>query len=473
MAETRVESTALVLLGSYRWSRLPALEAALSVGTTVIVPDYELKYFEETAPDVARRLSPLKLSRCPQAAEIAGVARELNLRYGESWRVLGLDDYVSEHAALLGQHSATPCFSPDASAATFQKHKLRAIWNSYCAQSQDAELARVPGYKLAYDTFHPTREEIERSLDDVQDWSGSYILKPDSLDASIEVHCVRGLEHTIGKVVRSLREMGKINEGAASHGVQVRPVLTLEREISRKRELIHGAEFSVEVVSVRGTHHVIGVTEKPLDMETFDSAALIFPAPTFPAGLRSKLDRVLPDLLGRLDVNYSISHWEFIVTEDDQLALVEGQLRPAGDLITTLVDLACGRSLYENLFRAFLADSGEMTAMVPQKTAVLLFLVPGRPLQEITKISVPSEESAAEGVTLLVNEAALKKTRGWNGRLAWYARHATVIAAAEDPGVAYEWAVSQARSVVLEGLDEEGAPASTFLRPHPAATMDG
>jgi hypothetical protein len=101
-------------------------------------------------------------------------------------------------------------------------------------------------------------------------------------------------------------------------------------------------------------------------------------------------------MLSTLKVNCAISHWEFIVTSDDRLALVETQLRPAGDAIPSLIDIATGVCPYRSLFQLSLNHAFVNEALfAPKQAAFVAFLHPeslaaGRELRIQTKAPLPA-----------------------------------------------------------------------------------
>jgi biotin carboxylase len=115
-------------------------------------------------------------------------------------------------------------------------------------------------------------------------------------------------------------------------------------------EYLRGPEFSVETMSVRGTHHVIGVTRKvlgppPLFVET----GHIHPEPPSPE--TTAMTQLVVDTLTATGYQTGPTHTEVILTPAGP-RIVESQARLGGDRIPYLVALSSGVDLIGSIFRA-------------------------------------------------------------------------------------------------------------------------
>lgn len=112
-------------------------------------------------------------------------------------------------------------------------------------------------------------------------------------------------------------------------------------------DFVVGHEFSAECISFKGKHSIIAITKK------FTSGApnfvekghLILSEPFEGANIHQKdlIKEVIFKGLDALEINYGLSHSEFIMTKYNQIILIEIGARMGGDYIgTDLVKLATG-----------------------------------------------------------------------------------------------------------------------------------
>jgi len=115
-------------------------------------------------------------------------------------------------------------------------------------------------------------------------------------------------------------------------------------------EYLRGPEFSVETLTVRGEHHVIGVTRKLLGpLPHFVELGHLFPEPdTTEAREVAALAVALLDTVG---YQCGPAHTEVILTADGP-RIVESQARLGGDKIPDIVRLATGLDLRQEIFAA-------------------------------------------------------------------------------------------------------------------------
>jgi biotin carboxylase len=115
-------------------------------------------------------------------------------------------------------------------------------------------------------------------------------------------------------------------------------------------EYLRGPEFSVETLTVRGEHHVIGVTRKVLGpLPHFVEFGHLFPEPdTTESRQVAALARQLLDAAG---YQCGPAHTEVILTADGP-RLVESQARLGGDKIPEIIQLARGFDIKRGMFAA-------------------------------------------------------------------------------------------------------------------------
>lgn len=111
---------------------------------------------------------------------------------------------------------------------------------------------------------------------------------------------------------------------------------------------IKGPEYSVETVSSRGTHFILGITEKQTTGKPhFIETGHIVPARLEQQKIR-QVEQVAMKALHLLNVQYGPGHieikWD---VEEDRPVVIEMHTRPGGDFIPYLHQLASGLNQYE------------------------------------------------------------------------------------------------------------------------------
>ena len=106
---------------------------------------------------------------------------------------------------------------------------------------------------------------------------------------------------------------------------------------------IEGREFSVEMISWKGEHEFLQITEK----ETFGPPWFVEKAQHQPANLsdstKTTLIEIIKNSLSALNVDYGASHSEVIITKDKEIFITEIGARMGGDYIgSDLVKLSTG-----------------------------------------------------------------------------------------------------------------------------------
>ncbi|MGB8506875.1 MAG: hypothetical protein WCD76_00585, partial [Pyrinomonadaceae bacterium] len=174
------------------------------------------------------------------------------------------------------------------------------------------------------------------------------------------------------------------------------------------------------------------------------------------------LESAVEGLLNLLDVKYCVSHWEFIVTPQERIALVEGHLRPAGDRIMELVEHSTGRSPTAVLCEALARREADFR-FEPRGSCGIFWLIPQSVLEEVREVKVEGE--AAEGLCedLYVNVEGIKATANWKEASDWMTRFAHVMAKGRDLEEVKEKCREVARSVKLSGT-AGGREATTRLK---------
>jgi len=180
-------------------------------------------------------------------------------------------------------------------------------------------------------------------------------------------------------------------------------------------------------------HRLLGITQKYIHPETFVEVAHCFPSETFPETLVDEVREVTALLLNQLQVDFGISHWEYIVCEDGRLALVEAQLRPAGDRIMDLVLRATDSCPYVALFSALLNDkSSEIPQFSPKRKAAVFFPQPER--QVAGKLSIVHDDKCEVshwGQSCFIEADIQNAHLRWGGQVFWHSRLVSIITTGE------------------------------------------
>jgi hypothetical protein len=423
----------IVLLGAHRWRRQAVVEFARAAGFDPVI----LLYQEEGIPaELSEILLPERVLRYQlRSPDASRELAETLSAVGSQWYVLGLDDYVCELAAELSKYSARELMRTSAAKEVLHKHMLRARWNRLC--EKNPKLSRVPFRLLRY---ADASFNLQVSTEDDPDFQeqGSLIVKPDALDASIGVHGADCWRDAQGAIKRVTEELALLAVEAQRIGIEISPSILLEHRIMRSERLHAGAEFSAEFLSVHrpndpsAKHLLIGITQKYIDPTTFVEVAHCFPSETFPKELLGTVRQATTDLLNQLGVHFCLSHWEYIVTRDERIALVEAQLRPAGDRIIDLIRRATDCDPYRALFEALMSgDDASPPDFTARRVAAIFF---ARPEKEISgKFSIVSTVDISDllGKTVFL-EKDIESASGWAQRSEWNSRYVDIMTEAPD-----------------------------------------
>lgn len=459
----------IFLIGNLPWNR--AIQESLDAGLRVIfarlASDHSesvLKGFHrDTESDPDAPVLPYDTEILPdEVSEVSGdLLARLRGSYGEDWCFLPLNDYVTEYVATLSTRLLDPCYPAHSAEVVKRKHELRGLWNRLAAEPDSG----LSGVEYCY---------VEQRVDDLEfnylpsdgfaamPEQTPLIVKPDELSSSIEIHHAATKDEALSRAREVCGQLrSKWADVGRSIGTEVRPRVILETEIRRSKELHPGAEFSVEYVSFRGKHHPVGVTQKWLG-PNFIEAGHLFPAESFPAHLRPVLERAVGRLLDELGVKYSVSHWEFIITPDNRIALVEGHLRAGGDRIMELVEQSTGRSPMGVLCDA-LAQGDADFSFAPRHSCGVFWMVPEMPMTEVTEIQEGRGPDGEPGEDLYINGKGIMATADWSEATDWITRFAHIMAAGDGLADVLVRCREVARGVKLSGRGGDG-PASTRLK---------
>jgi argininosuccinate lyase len=227
-------------------------------------------------------------------------------------------------------------------------------------------------------------------------------------------------------------------------------------------EEMHGAEISVETVTVDGRTAVLACTEKTTTRgESFVETGHALPARLAPAVL-AQVRRIVPAALAALGYDYGIAHTELILTETGP-RIIEVNPRPAGDCILDLLKAATGTDLYDvaaDLALGLPVDLDALDALEPTGAAAIRFLgaEPGL-VRRIDGVAQASGllDPAAERLVLLTRPGDLLAPVTTNLHRPGY-----VLAVGRSTEEAVERADRLAAMITIE----TSAPADGEERPH-------
>ena len=466
---TRARKRTALLFGAHRWNRTSVIRDALESGLRVVLakPISDGSEITSTLKSLVHGIeyisdNPITVDEESKEAE------RLKFNYGDNWCAIALDDYVAEMAAVLSSKSGDSCYPRSAAEIVKRKHLLREMWNQMEKENTIRGLHPVEYRYLEFENFEASVPHVTKSegFDTISDTT-RLVVKPDEMSASIEVHICQGkvqLEEGISSVRKALRNRWKgVGEAA---GVEVRPRILIEAEIPRAvgGQWQPGAEFSAEYLSFRNHHQLIGVTQKWTGPHCIE-AGHIFPASVhiLQGDLIETLKSAIQALLTRLNVSYTLSHWEFIITPDLRIALVEGHLRPGGDSIMDLVELSTkvnpNRALLELL-------SGNSTAFVMRdhhRYAGIFWMAPKATLYRICEVNVPVDATdLCEDVHIKRDE--LLKEVNWSGPTDWTNRHAYLICTGTSAEEITKKCAMAASQITLTGRTANDQEAMTSLK---------
>jgi hypothetical protein len=380
-------------------------------------------------------------------------------QYGENWCALPLSDYVTEYAAALSADLSDPCYPVSSAETVKRKHQLRALWNQLAATS--SSLSPVECCYLELPSAN--KEPLVNSSKDFNNLPEEtpLVVKPDELSSSIEIHCAASKTEAL-KVAREVcwQLVTKWRQVGQSIGTEVRPRVVIEEAIDRSSKLHPGAEFSIEFLSFRGHHLPVGITQKWTG-PNFMEIGHLFPAESLPQHLRPVVEKAVVRLLQELKVQYSVSHWEFIVTRDERIALVEGHLRPAGGRIMELVEHSTGLSPTAALCTAMAGDSS--CSFHPSVSCGLFWMVPQTPLSTVAEVTHSTQAPAPFIKDVYINDKGIKSTQDWSYASDWTTRFAHVLATGSNLVEITKHCRAVAHNIVLSG-ERNGTPATTRLK---------
>ena len=290
--------------------------------------------------------------------------------------------------------------------------------------------------------------------------NGGYIIKPDAYSGSVGVGFAETKNDVQAGVASCADVLAKETINPEMDGITIDQHVLVEQAIQRQEKLAGCAEFTAHYLSFAGKHHLLGIAEKTIHPSTFIETGHIFPSPSFPKDLVEILEATTTALLDELQVQNTLSNWEYIVTPDNCLVMVEGQLRPSGDHVMELMENAYTVSPYTMLCKAFKDGELDLSFSV-QQTSSIYWLTPSICLSRILEVQFPADLPI--GIHLHIDEPALKNAQNWQGPLSWYHRHISVITTATTAERCLHLCKEVLAQCILKGISADGAEQQASL----------
>ncbi|WP_030760591.1 ATP-grasp domain-containing protein [Streptomyces griseus] len=265
--------------------------------------------------------------------------------------VLSSCDYYLPAVARTARRLGLPGPAPEAVEAACRKDLTRRALAA----------AGVPGprYALCGDAA-----DTGAATAAARDLGYPLVVKPVDLCAGMLVRAV----HDERELERACRDIAAFPVNA--RGQHRDPAVLLE-------ELLHGPEVSVETVTLDGTTHVVGVTDKSVGgAPAFVETGHMFPAGTGEAETAAAAGtaRRAVEALG---LDRAVCHTEIKLTPDGP-RVVEVNPRPAGNRITELVRHVTGTDLAAAAVDLALGRTPDLTPRpTGVRSAAVAFLLPG------------------------------------------------------------------------------------------------
>lgn len=416
----------LILFGAHRWNRETLLRSLLDSrrwSIDILVLEKELP---KLPVDINDRLR--KVIHVPDLDEttLSLLAKELTHNFNMEWAAFAFDDYTVEIAAALSEIGGRPYMSRLAGHLGLYKPSMRHVWNALCREA-GGSLHEVPFQTISFgEGFNLTAISQSICLEN------GVIVKPAGLDASIGVRYAETevqLESALEECTNEIREA---IEFGYSLGINANSDVILEQAIPRTN-LFSSGEFSAEFLSIGGHHRLLGITQKFIDKETFTEIGHLFPSSSIPQICRHSVEAWVPKLLDYAGVINNLTHWEFIITPENSIALVEVNMRPPGDRITSLISGTFGIDIV-----GLCISSNDFPPISASRIGIVGFPKPEHSVQEIVGVISNDKKQHDMDCELNVDFSAIKENSEWILPISWRNRYISVFAYGATPAMALE-----------------------------------
>jgi biotin carboxylase len=144
-------------------------------------------------------------------------------------------------------------------------------------------------------------------------------------------------------------------------------------------KFVAGTEYSVETLSIRGQHQLIGITDKRLSPGGLVEQSHIYPAALTQAEI-AQIEPYIFTLLERIQHRHGPMHIE-VKLDGEQIHLIEINNRPGGDYIWDMVNKVSGVNLVaETLCYAFEGQPDPLVRKARQRYGAMSYIALFQPL---------------------------------------------------------------------------------------------
>lgn len=146
---------------------------------------------------------------------------------------------------------------------------------------------------------------------------------------------------------------------------------------------VHGTEYSVETLSIRGCHQLIGVTDKYLLPGGLVEHKHVYPA-NVTEQTHARLERYIGELLELIAHRHGPMHIE-VKVDGEQIYLIEINNRPGGDYIWDMVNKVSGVNLVaETLKYAFDGEPDARERLTRRRYGAMSYIALFKPISTST-----------------------------------------------------------------------------------------
>ena len=139
------------------------------------------------------------------------------------------------------------------------------------------------------------------------------------------------------------------------------------------QEYILGKEFSAEIIALKNTYHLLGITKKYLGKEPyFVEIGHEFPA-SIDQRIKDKIFLCITQALKAVGFSFGPAHIEFRLV-DEEIYIIEINPRLAGGMIPILIEQSLGINLIDNLIKLYTGQNSNFTSKTSFATKIEFFL---------------------------------------------------------------------------------------------------
>lgn len=199
-------------------------------------------------------------------------------------------------------------------------------------------------------------------------------------------------------IVKPIDRSGSRGVTKVSKEEELEPAINRARSLSFTyqhiaEKFISGREYSVEMISWKGAHHFLQITEKETSGEPYFVEKAHHQPASLPVFLRKKVILVVKQALTCLGIEFGASHSEILLTDENDVFIVEIGARMGGDYIGShLVKLSNGYDFLRGVIDIALGQfNGIINDRAMHSGIQYIFARPGKLSRIINNASQHSE----------------------------------------------------------------------------------